>query len=515
MTSMQRTAPTSLSWKAVATLLASFLVPFIPTTGRALDCFAADFGPPEMTKSLIRREFGRAVARIQCPIPGALQSTSSGTAYLIENTQGYLLTADHVISRCSGAISARTSDRPNRELLVEVVKRAPAEDLALIRLVSRAALQGVRPLDISERFRLDDKFYSAGFPAEQGSQAATVSFHEVQVKGMATRQELGGDVGCKQCILVEGDIFGGDSGSPLINQHGLVVATGLKRMTRTGVFTPMLNAADLLSAVELTSRVGIMDGDLRKGVLDEAMLIEMLIPSSRGCTNVELYSWVCKIALAPANYEKGKGYFNCPLVVALRDRELAETASRLGSIAPATVRGSTLLSASESLLALGDQSAAVEKLNQARAILVDAASQAALENPKSEELPYILMDLAKVMIKLFDAGEGSKVQLATAISASSEAAVELKDPKPKAVALSLLGDAALRAKKHATSAAAFATAREQGLEQSWVEENWQYAARKAVREGNLPKSALARGIDAAPTLSETQLERLAYTPPKP
>jgi hypothetical protein len=460
-----------------------------------------------MTRSSIRSEFLNAVLRIQCKT--AENPRWTGTGYLVENTRGYLVTAAHVVSPCVGPITVFSGDQPSRSFLVDRVIPDSAADIAILKLKPEGAVANIRPLDVSARFLQDDKHYTAGFPVEGGQPALTVEYQEVQVKRVVHKQELAAGTKCEPCILVGGDVFRGDSGSPLISPRGFAVGIGLDLQVQTGIFTPTRNATGLLSGLPETRRLADLQKRMRDGTIDEYLLFDALRPSSWGLTNVELLIWVTDILAHPDSYSGVKKYLNCPLAVALRDRGLAEAAVRLAPLLSSSVRGSTLLIAGEDLIALGDLKGARVRLEAANSELQSAYLQAESTGLRGQEKLYVLMDRARALIKLFDVGGAYRDRMLDAMAMSGQAALGLEAERAKAVAISLLGDAALRAERPVISAKAFATSKAQGLEASWVTVNWEVATRKAVRRGGLPAATLRRGITQAPTLSEQAIRFIA------
>jgi hypothetical protein len=69
-------------------------------------------------------------------------------------------------------------------------------------------------------------------------------------------------------------------------------------------------------------------------------------------------------------------------------------------------------------------------------------------------------------------------------------------------AAGVIGDATLRLGRSRDSARAFAKAYDLGYQESWVADNWAFAAKTAVTEGASPQHLVKNGIKAAPRLSD-------------
>lgn len=133
-----------------------------------------------------------------------------GTGVLI-HPSGLLVTNAHNVYKAT-RIVVTTSDQA--QFAAEVLFVSPAEDLAILKIHS-AGEHPYIPVGNSETIKLRDPVYSIG-----GSALIKNTFSEGRVKGIAKRKRASDKIGM---IQVNFNIYGGDSGSPLLNRQGELI----------------------------------------------------------------------------------------------------------------------------------------------------------------------------------------------------------------------------------------------------------------------------------------------------
>jgi hypothetical protein len=310
-------------------------------TGHALE-LCGNFGYPPSNDQLIATVCAPAVVRVRVGL-------THGSGYFIDTALGYLLTAAHVVAPALATPGTQIElDVPGlaQPLQARVVKAGSAEardddtpsdsDLALLQVTASGlpaiARANIRPLDLS--------FYEPpanapvtviGYPAFAGFKQRT-----------RTGKVSGGE---GYLIAVDETVDNGDSGSPLLDDQGIVIATcTAKTNLRDAHYLPMSAAVFLLKGLPLSKAVTALDEKIRQaGPNAEAVRMELrqsLRPG--GFRNVDLVGWAWYIAANRAKYKPNE-LFRCPLAHAYSDRRLPDSIIELGDLAPKAAIGRAAL----------------------------------------------------------------------------------------------------------------------------------------------------------------------------
>jgi len=273
-------------------LLSLFFIISLPLFGEGGPCEKVSFVPGSMDEGLLTTEFKSSILRLQ--VPG---SSNSGTGYLIDSNQGYIITAFHVVASAKvGTLIDITTSNPGlagAKLTASLIKAlgtiqsdgtVGGIDLALLKLTNPSLATGLRPVDISLRFpTVDQTLYAMGYP-QLGNEPNT-TFSEQLVRFMANHDGS---------IQVTQAIFGGNSGGPLLDSSGNSIGTCFQAVgTGSAVarYIPMCDAKVLLDLVPMSERMISLDQKIREGTVTEATLMDILTKSTSNPTNVELYAW--------------------------------------------------------------------------------------------------------------------------------------------------------------------------------------------------------------------------------
>jgi S1-C subfamily serine protease len=248
-----------------------------------------------MSVGLLTSEFKGSILRLQ--VEGSLDS---GTGYLIDSVNGYIITAFHVVESATpnttiinvtSPYSTLNKDKLKAKLVKSLATRKSADgtldgpDLAILKLDNPSLVKDLRPLDISLRYpSVDNTLYAMGYPT-LGDQPNT-TFSEQLVRFMARPID--------NSIQVEQATFGGNSGGPLMNSSGSVVGTCRNSIGSPSVvaqYVPMIDGMKLFDLIPLSDRMKSLDKQIRSGSVPESELMDLLVTNSRNPTNLEWYTW--------------------------------------------------------------------------------------------------------------------------------------------------------------------------------------------------------------------------------
>lgn len=143
--------------------------------------------------------------------------SSSGTGFIIDN-EGYILTNNHVIENAS-ELTVVLSDK--REVKGEVVGSDPETDVAVVKIDADYAAGRAAPLGNSDEIRVGDWAIALGNPYGL-EQSLTVGV--ISGTGRANLNIAGGAPVFQNFIQTDAAINFGNSGGPLVNIHGQVMA---------------------------------------------------------------------------------------------------------------------------------------------------------------------------------------------------------------------------------------------------------------------------------------------------
>lgn len=120
---------------------------------------------------------------------------------------------------------------------------------------------------------------------------------------------------------VEQSAFDGESGSPLIDATGRVVATcRYKINANIALYAPMALAFPLLTQIPMSEKVSSLDKKIRERAISFEMLVKSLQPNA--IRNIELLSWAVYMSRSPRDYSGSRDYFSCPIRHAYWHRKL-------------------------------------------------------------------------------------------------------------------------------------------------------------------------------------------------
>jgi len=292
-------------------LLLALSVPFVGQT----TCSSANFEPGPMSESSLTSEFKGAILRLQ--VPG---SPDSGTGYLIDSVNGYVITAFHVIesARPGTSIDVTSPGLAGTKLRAKLVKSLATvrpdgtvngTDLAILKLDTPSLVKDIRPVDVSLRFpAVDQILYAMGYP--QLGAEPNVTFSEQPVKFMAAPPD--------GSIQVTQATFGGNSGGPLMDPSGSVVGTCRETVgigAAVARYIPMSDGETLLDLIPLSDRMRRLDQQVKAGSVSESDLKDILVKNSKNPTNVELYTWARQIVKNRDQYSAviTRNLLQCPM----------------------------------------------------------------------------------------------------------------------------------------------------------------------------------------------------------
>lgn len=143
--------------------------------------------------------------------------SSSGTGFIVDN-DGYILTNNHVIDNAT-ELTVVLSDKS--EVEGEVVGTDPETDVAVVKIDAKHAAGRAAPLGDSEQIRVGDWAIALGNPYGL-EQSLTVGV--ISGTGRANLNIAGGAPVFQNFIQTDAAINFGNSGGPLVNIHGQVMA---------------------------------------------------------------------------------------------------------------------------------------------------------------------------------------------------------------------------------------------------------------------------------------------------
>lgn len=351
-------------------------------------CRGVMFNHADLSEEYIYTNFGRAILRIEViSKTGTKYINATGTGYLIDTEQGYVITAFHVIEAAAGQDSSfritatipevpdlgSHSQRPNQDSpakfdldIVEPVDST--HDVALLKITDTSALvrNGVPALEIALEPREGARYFTMGYP--DGSP-----------KLQKQRAELEGESRDSSGYYdVKQDVTESDSGSPLIDQEGAVVATltNFQNSIRA-LYRPLYDVQKLFDSVRIDSKVDLIDGELlnaRVAMLTrQNELIKTLKWIIGNPSNLELYEWAHRMSANQAVYKSQQSLMACPILHAYYTRRLAGAypAQSILAFARPIARAGFLLSAASHDLLLREPIHARDRAQQAAAIFRD------------------------------------------------------------------------------------------------------------------------------------------------
>jgi hypothetical protein len=291
--------------------------------------FCPNFEFPVETKAAV---FTRAAPAVVHLTVGQHDTAENGTGFVIDAARGYVITAGHVTKNVTSAevpIIGFTDERPDLLMELVLVKTLyPKVDAALLQI--KLPPNHLRSLEIAFRpSRLGSPLYTAGY--RRGERVRRLQEVEQIAPISPERLEI------RQAT------YPGDSGSPLLDERGQVVAVCVERPPNTitalggpsevGYYLPAFYLAPLLDSIVLRPEVLKLHERLLEGQLGALELNTTLAPSTSTVSNTDLYGWLR--ALGTVNFkttESVRALVQCPLLTAAIDRRLADAVLRLDSL---------------------------------------------------------------------------------------------------------------------------------------------------------------------------------------
>jgi Trypsin-like peptidase domain len=392
-------------------------------------CSNANFQPGEMNETSLTSEFKGSVLRLQ--IPGSLDS---GTGYLVDSINGYVITAFHVVASVKTGTTIDVTS-PSRGLngvkltasLVKSLATLQADgtvkgvDLALLQLTNPALLSELRPVDISLRYpSVDQTLYAMGYP-QLGDEPNT-TFSEQLVKFMAAPSD--------GSIQVTQAIFGGNSGGPLLDPSGSVIGTCRESVgigSAVARYVPMSDGEALLDLIPLSDRMKSLDQKIKEGSISESDLKDILVKNSKNPSNIELYAWARVLMANRDQYASAstRKLLQCPMR-ALMQRGMDDLVIELSQFADLETVGNANFAIAERMISRGQPLLAESHVQAA------ASSFTAMNDPVGTYRSAMLSTRIQLAIGSTSAAASQSSKVLTHINSLSE--------KDKATALSIAAD---------------------------------------------------------------------------
>ncbi|HEV2102009.1 MAG TPA: tetratricopeptide repeat protein [Candidatus Acidoferrum sp.] len=336
-----------------------------PQAPKSNPCEQEVFYHAPMTDQEIYLEFSRAVFRIEGHKDG---EPVVGTGYLIDTEQGYVLTALHVVrddfNNRALVIRATTPGLPGAKLILEPVEKLePPYDVALLKVRDPTLLinNHIRSFDIAfQRIQQSSHYFNIGYPRGKDTQ----NKQSVEVQGFYEGRNLPGtpqfNIPKGLLLDVKQAVDEGHSGSPLIDEDGVVMGTCIENLSyNEAIYTPMDKIQDLLDRVAVDGRARSVDRELR-AIRDEQdarrdLFVQELEWRSGSPSNLELFKWASLMSQTPRDYESRAALFSCPVQPAFEQRRLhgAKNMQIVKRLSFGGDAGKNLLSASQRALEQG------------------------------------------------------------------------------------------------------------------------------------------------------------------
>ena len=500
------------------------------------------FRPPRLTSDNLYREFEDAILHLK-----TTTDRSIGTGYLIDSAHGYVLTASHVIHDAGTLeLYATRKSTPNarhklilrKDLCTGGVLPCSTMDLALLQLADEGALRDTRPVDIAlNTVSGGTLVYIMGYPVITEDASVNLSQRDAKLTGWSDTPQR------KRHYQVDVGAFQGDSGSPVFDEYGRVIATVVARPSAAiAIAEPLAKSVSMLLELPITPRVKHLDERLRHLPPEATFrddLIRSLVVRTTSCTNIELLLWANIIGQNPGTYQSViTPYLDYPFIRALQDRDIKDAEKLLGTVGPPAAVGRAFYHVGQRAQELGDQQEALTNLRKATAYLKTALASRAERRPQgfayalcranptsadgavalnvgSASFPtaidcdnattdlgtYALTKDYALSLHALGAVAGTDSPEGQQAYADAIAAARLTTwaaaPAQRSVAYTDFAKILLDAGQPKDAAAAYATANRLGAN---VLDLWKGAAEKAVDAGEAPRFLLSTPIGEAPYL---------------
>lgn len=393
---------------AKAKILATISFAFIAWQGLEAQCDKS-FVRSSMTKEQIYERYAGAVLRIQ-------NEESKGTGYLIDSDKGYVLTAAHVVDPAlknpALPISATTRDLPGVELFLEVVMEDRKHDLVLLRSKDPSGLRSLKALDVSLQFPKEGRpLYAMGYPTYPTQKSDPE-------KGLVVLEKESAELvdSANGLLIVKQSNFPGESGSPLIDETGLVIATCRERIggsdlgSDTAEYVPMSRALDLIKKIPPSPRIMSLDKRIQSNSISKDELVIHLLPLDGRCSNVELLTWSFVAAGLPSQtYAKARALFTCPIFQSLTERSLVVAAMSIAHLLGSADAGRALLLSGKRAVEMEEPESAREMLAASVISLRAAINEWGSANPEGLSQALCRSGILNRTTALNDGGDGASL----------------------------------------------------------------------------------------------------------
>ena len=289
----------------------------------------------------------------------------SGTGYLISATQGYVLTAQHVVKQPKegGIIQATSPWRSgvvfDAQVIGDLMGESSPVDVALLKIVDPSKLAGIRAVDISLKLPgRGDQLQTMGYP-----RFGDVPNNTVQATQLANPafSPSNGDIQTSDAIAKPGA-----SGSPLINGFGAAVGTATEALGIQEVdawFIPMASVTPLLDKIKPSDEAIKIESMMKSHSIDQSELKGML-ENTNEVSNLDLYELVRLVKADKETSESSRELMRCPISYALDSRGMFDLVIDM-QYADAPVKADANLHIAERDMALGNPVLAITHSQQA------------------------------------------------------------------------------------------------------------------------------------------------------
>ena len=254
----------------------------------------------------------------------------SGTGFLIDVTRGYVLTAGHVITNAKpnanggqspSEIIGAFSFAQQKKLKLTYVDDDTGNDVAIIKLESPAAAKGLSPFELTVNSPPEDTRVALG-GFQIGDNFVVLTSGETSITDVKARN-----------FQVRTNTFGGDSGSPVVDQRGLVV--GIVTNKREGGMLAVASPTLAFWKMLLKLPPSTLSTDLARKIL-EGNISEDFVDQFRARTPIHITN-LNILELMKALKDTGQSNLNasarnliaCPVHIAATQRELTFPATEL------------------------------------------------------------------------------------------------------------------------------------------------------------------------------------------
>lgn len=482
--------------------------------------------------------------------------TSEGNGFLIDHSNGYVLTAAHVVANAyeKDLPVIGFSDRhPKRELKLKVLQRMPKPiDVALLQLDPDTELKDVTPFEMATLVpERNSKATMYGYPifpddANNRTKRGPALPETGTITGIQDNQ-----------FLMKVNTFDGDSGSAIFDNKGLAIGITTDRVGHgISVITPTISILqELIIPYSLTKNSKLIYDQILRGISADGLedLKRKLDPKSgQGISNLDLVGAMKRLNGEENLPDNVRYLVHCPLKTASDHRGLTEAAAILISHQMPQIlvedAGRLNMKSASSFASIENVDQARKQLLLAESQLVLAAEQYGKRNPdavhaltcsweklnsqtakslglisiRSESqqsqsdvcpsgkydnyLAAIYRDLSITRLRLsylqLKDSSITTVQRA-ATEAATAAALLSPDGILYATNVELLGDIAHSSKDHKTAKLAYASAYQNGKQTSLIKNNYDYVAQ--LIEPKSVTMAQMLNIKQAKALNRTDL----------